>query len=291
MTALKKSGFYWFCTNCRTDSRPFQRKILSDSSSQTSPTSSPPIYNNHYPAPAPHLSPQPTFSTSSPSPHHPTLHPKLYQSPYPSHPPNSSTVPTIPTIPTRLSPVTTKRLQSITSISKPPLFNNLHRSYIPPLRPPKSDKIAWKRINNPPNNPLINFLVGKLPTISHTIIGSNVTCNDTAYLKKLFSSINIHSQPHIHSHRIPHSPNSSSNLPKPLSITYLDHHSKNTVIRSLHLIKNSHFQIRFCEPLNNSQLIARKFFISTINHMNSSHPILNFNYVVRGTKNVHIAVI
>ena len=65
MTALHKSGFYWFCTNCRTDSRPSQRKILSNSSSKTSPMSSPPIYNNHSPAPAPHLSPQPTFYTSS----------------------------------------------------------------------------------------------------------------------------------------------------------------------------------------------------------------------------------
>ena len=83
---------------------------------------------------------------------------------------------------------------------------------LPPL--PKSDKIAWKRINNPPNTPLINFLVDKLPTISHTIIGAIETGNDRAYLKKIFASINIHSQPHIHSHRIPHSPNSSSNLPK-----------------------------------------------------------------------------
>ena len=63
MTA-QKSGFYWFCTNCRTHSRPSQRKILSNSSSKTSPMSSPPIYNNH--SPAPHLSPQPTFSISSP---------------------------------------------------------------------------------------------------------------------------------------------------------------------------------------------------------------------------------
>ena len=157
--------------------------------------------------------------------------------------------------------------------------------------PPKSDKITWKRINNPPNTPLINFLVGKLPTISHTIIGANETGNDTDYLKNLFVSINIHSQPYIHSHRIHHSPNSSSNLPKPLSITYLEHHSKNIVIRSLHLLKNSPFQVRFCEPLNNSQLTARKVCISTINHLNSSHPIPNFNYVVRGTNNVHIALI
>ena len=83
MTALHKSGFYWFCTNCRTDSRPSQRKILSNSSSQTSPMSSPPIFNNHSPAPA---LPQPTFFTSSTLTHRPTLHPKLYQSPYPSHP-------------------------------------------------------------------------------------------------------------------------------------------------------------------------------------------------------------
>ena len=83
-----------------------------------------------------------------------------------------------------------------------------------PSPPPKSYKIAWKRINNPPNTPLINVLIGKLPTISHTI-GANETGNNTAYLKKLFASINIQSQPHIYSHRIPHSPNSSSNVPKP----------------------------------------------------------------------------
>ena len=83
MTALQKSGFYWFCTNCRTDSRPSQRKILSDSSSQTSPMSSPPIFNNHSPAPA---LPHPLFLHLHRSPHHPTLHPKLYQSLYPSHP-------------------------------------------------------------------------------------------------------------------------------------------------------------------------------------------------------------
>ena len=64
--------------------------------------------------------------------------------------PNSFTVPTIHTIPTRLSPVTTKRSQSITSVSKPPTFNNLHLLCIPPLLPPKSDKIPCKRINNPP---------------------------------------------------------------------------------------------------------------------------------------------
>ena len=114
MTALQKSGFYWFCTNCRTDSRPSQRKIFSNSSSQTSPMSSPPIFNNHSPAPA---LPLPTFS-----------------------------------------PVATKRLQSITSIAKPPSFNNLHRSCTPPLLPPKSDKIAWKRINNPPILHLLTFL-------------------------------------------------------------------------------------------------------------------------------------
>ena len=156
MTALKKSGFYWFCTNCRTDSRTSQRKILSNSSSQTSPMSSPPIFNNHSPAPA---LPQPTFSTSSPltpppNPSSKTISESIHQSPH-----NSSTVPTILTIPTRLSPVDTKRLQSITSIAKPPSFNNLHRACIPPLLPPKSYKIAWKRINNPPPIPhLLTFL-------------------------------------------------------------------------------------------------------------------------------------
>ena len=145
-------------------------------------------------------------------------------------------------------------------------------------------------ITPPPNTPLINFLVGILPTISHTIIGSNETGNDTAYLKKLFASINIHSQPHIHSYRIPHLPNSSSNLPKHLSIIYLDHHPKNTVMLSPSP-KKSPFRVRFCEPLNNSQLLDRKVCISTINHLNSSHPIPNFNYVVRGTNNFHIALI
>ena len=104
MTALQKSGIYWFCTNCRTDHRPSQRKILSNSSSQTSPMSSSPIYNNHSPAPAPHLSPQPTFSTSSPL----TPPPIPSSQTIPQSPPDDPTVPIIPTIPTRLSPVTTK---------------------------------------------------------------------------------------------------------------------------------------------------------------------------------------
>ena len=255
MTALQKSGFYWFCTNCRTDSRPSQRKILSNSYSQTSPMSSPPIFNNH--SPAPEL-PQLTFSTSSPLTPPPNPSSQTISGSIPQSPHNSSTVPTILTIPTRLSPVTTKRLQSITSIAKPPSFNNLHRSCIPPLLPHKSDKIAWKIINNLPNTPLINFLVGKLSTISHTIIGANETGNDRAYLKKLFASINIHSQPHIHSHRIPHSPNSSSNLPKPLSITYLDHHSKNTVIRLLHLLKNHPFKSGSVNPSTIPNLLLVK---------------------------------
>ena len=153
MTALQKSGFYWFCTNCRTDSRPSQCKILSNSSSQTSPMRSPPIFNNHSPAPA---IPQPTFSTSSPLTPLPNPSSQTIPESIPQSLHNSSTVPTILTIPTRLSPVTTKRLQSITSIAKPPSFNNLHRSCIPPLLPPKSDKIAWKRINNPP--PILHLL-------------------------------------------------------------------------------------------------------------------------------------
>ena len=78
---LQNSGFYWFCTKCRSDHKPSQCKILSKSISQTYPMSSPPIYNNHSPAPAPapHLSPQPTFSTSSlltppPNPSSQTIH-------------------------------------------------------------------------------------------------------------------------------------------------------------------------------------------------------------------------
>ena len=96
MTALLKYGFYWFCTNCRHGHRLSQLKILSNSSSQTYPTSSLPIYNNHdcgpqfvgihSPAPAPHLSQQPMYST--PSPHTPSPNPSsqtVPQSP-PSHP-------------------------------------------------------------------------------------------------------------------------------------------------------------------------------------------------------------
>ena len=141
MTALQKSGFYWFCINCRTDSRPSQRKILSNSSSKTSPMSSPPIYNNHSLATVPHLSPQSTFYTSSPLTPSPTFIPNYIK----VHTPvNSSTVPTILLSPTRLSPVNTKRLQSITSIAKPPSFNNLHRSCIPPLLPPNLIKLHGK---------------------------------------------------------------------------------------------------------------------------------------------------
>ena len=207
--------------------RNIDRPILYNATTTTfnlknvTPMSSSPIYNNHSPAPAPHLSPQSTFLHLHCSPHHPTLHPK----PYPVTP-NSPTVTTISTIPTHLSPVT-KRSQSINSVAKSPSFNNPHRSCIPPLLPPKSDKIAWKRINNPPpppNTPLINFLVGKLPTVSHTIIGAIETGNDTAYLKKLFASINIHSKPHIHSHCIPHltnftsPPNYQNPYPSPILI-------------------------------------------------------------------------
>ena len=141
MTALQKSGFYWFCTNCRTDSRPSQRKILSNRSSQTSPMSSPPIFNNHSPAPA---LPQPTFSTSSTLTPPPNPSSQIISESIPQSPHNSSTVPTILTIPTRLSPVATKQLQSITSIAKPPSFNNLHRSCIPPLLPPNLIKLHGK---------------------------------------------------------------------------------------------------------------------------------------------------
>ena len=81
MTALQKSGFYWFCTNCRTHSRPSQRKILSNSSSQTYP-----MYKTHSPAPAPHLSPQPTFSTSSPLTLPPNPSSQTISESIPSHP-------------------------------------------------------------------------------------------------------------------------------------------------------------------------------------------------------------
>ena len=37
-------------------------------------------------------------------------------------------------------------------------------------------------------------------------------------------------------------------LPKPLSVTYLDHHSKNTVIRSLHLLKTHPFKSGSVNP-------------------------------------------
>ena len=82
MTALQKSGFYWFCTNCRTDHRPSQRKILSNSSSQTYHMSFPPIYKNH----SLHLHHtyihNPLFLHLHSSPHYPSFNPK----PYPSQP-------------------------------------------------------------------------------------------------------------------------------------------------------------------------------------------------------------
>ena len=80
MTALQKSGFYWFCTNCRTDSRPSQRKILFNSSSPMSHLPSLTINPLHL-----HYH-NPLFLHLHRSPHHPTLHSKLYQSPYPSDP-------------------------------------------------------------------------------------------------------------------------------------------------------------------------------------------------------------
>ena len=163
--------------------------------------------------------------------------------------------------------------------------------HISPI-PPKSDKIAWKILIT-----LINFLVGKLPTISHTIIGANETGNTTAYLKKSVLPPSISTPNYIYTLTVSHTnptppPTYTNPYPSPILIDHDDdHHSKNTVIRSIHLLNNSPFQVRFCEPLNNSQLLARKVSISTINHLNSSHPIPNFNYVIRGTNNFHIALI
>ena len=105
MTALQKSGFYWFHTNCRYDSIPSQRKTLSNSSPPKPLPLAPLPYIIIIPL---HLHPtylnNPLILDLHRTPHHLTHHPK----PYPSHPPNSPTVPNIPTIPTRLSPVTTK---------------------------------------------------------------------------------------------------------------------------------------------------------------------------------------
>ena len=140
----------------------------------------------------------------------------------------------------------------------------------------------------------MNFITGKPPTISHTVTGALETWNDSVYLNKLFSSINIHFQPHFHSHRIPHSSKSSNytrNQPKPLNITYLTHKSKQIVNNSLHLLKQSNFPVRFCEPLTKTQLIARADCAAQISKLNSTHPISNYKYAIRGTTNFHIAII
>ena len=100
MTALQKSGFYWFCTYCRTDQRTSQRKILSNNSSQTSPMSSQLVPLPSITIIPLHLHPtylhNPLFLHLHRSPHHPSLHPK----PYPSH------TPTLPLfLPSLLSPL------------------------------------------------------------------------------------------------------------------------------------------------------------------------------------------
>ena len=139
----------------------------------------------------------------------------------------------------------------------------------------------------------MNFITDKLPTISHTVIGTLETGNDSVYLNKLLSSINIHFQPHVHSHRIPHSSKSSNytiNQSKPLIITYLTHTSKQIVNNSLHLLKLYNFN-RFCEPLTNTQLIARADCAAQISNLNSTYLISNYKYAISGTTNFHIAII
>ena len=264
MTALSEAGLSWFCTTCRSIPRPLN-KSFTNSSSQT--LSLPPTTPTPNSPTSPTIQILPTCTTS---------------------PPDTSSHTSSPTLPSNT------HTKPHTCINKTPFFNTPYRKPIPSLLPHKSDKLAWKKINNPPNTPLINFVTGKPPTISHTVIGAVESGNDSVYLNKLFSSINIHLKPHIHSHRIPHSPNSSNytrNQPKPLIITYLTLKSKQIVNLSLHLIKQSNFPVRFCEPLTKTQLIARANCAAQISNLNSTHPISNYKYAIRGTTNFYIALI
>ena len=140
----------------------------------------------------------------------------------------------------------------------------------------------------------MNFITGKPPTIYHTVTSALETGNDSVYLNKLFSFINIHFQPQFHSHRIPHSSKSSNytrNQPKPLIITYITHKSKQIVNNSIHLLKQSTFPVRFCESLIKTQLIARANCAAQISNLNSTHPISNYKYLIRGTTHFHIGII
>ena len=191
-----------------------------------------------------------------------------------------------------LKPYSTTAKPSKQRVPLPDIHRETNNKRIPPLLPPLHDKKAWYHIHNPPNTPLNNFLLGKTPSISHTILGAPDTGNDSIYLSKLFASMNLHKLTYVHHHRIPH-PSSKSvgtDKPRPLSLTYLTHESKMQVKRSLHLINQSNYPIRFCEQLTKSQLDARSSCATTINELNSTNPLPNHRYAIRGIKNFHIAI-
>ena len=151
MTALQKSGFYWFCTNCRTDSRPSQRKILSNSSSQTSP-----MYTNN--SSAPHLSPQPTLFTSSPLTPPPNPSSQTISESIPQSPPTHSLF-----LPSLLSPLAYPLLPlndyntSLPLINPPRLITFTAHAYLP-YSPQNLIKLHGKELITPPTLHLLTFL-------------------------------------------------------------------------------------------------------------------------------------
>ena len=87
----------------------------------------------------------------------------------------------------------------------------------------------------------------------------------------------------IHFHRITHFTKQNklkNDYPRPISITYLNHKSRNNVIRSLHLLNQSKFPVKFFDPLNNSLIDPNNYH--AINNLNSTHPHLGIDmYYVR----------
>ena len=76
-----------------------------------------------------------------------------------------------------------------------------------------------------------------------------------------------------------------------LSLTYLNYELKYKVQHSLHLLQQSMSTVRFCESLTPPQRDARMKYAQSITELNSYNPLPKNKYVIRGNKNVHIAVI
>ena len=81
------------------------------------------------------------------------------------------------------------------------------------------------------------------------------------------------------------------NQPRPLSLTYLTHKSKNIVKRSPHLLQQSNFPVSFSDPLTTSQQQARSKYVSAIKYLNFTNPLPNHRYVIRGATHFHVAVL